>query len=196
MGELARSVRYRWFEQPRAAARRAELLDHVTGVLDRLDAAHPADALTDGTDQDREDLLDTLVAVPEQIGQLLGARLARSTEFTEFTEFTESTGSTPHPEAMLEVLLRRHYRGQDLADVTSGPSVADPTVALVTGTCEVGGRPTYLVSAAGRLTDLTPARPSPGRSPPRSPRLPRAGRPSSTSTSRAQTRTRSPPTTW
>ncbi|WP_409482949.1 carboxyl transferase domain-containing protein [Arsenicicoccus dermatophilus] len=142
VGELARSVRYRWFEQPQAAARRGALLDRVTAELDRLGAT---DVLPGGADQGRrEALLDTLVAVPEQIGQLLGARLARC------------AAPGPHPEVVLEVLLRRHYRGQDLADVTSGPCVADPAVGLVTGTCEVGRRPTYLVSAAGRLTDLTP----------------------------------------
>ena len=104
VGDLARSVRFRWFDQPLVDAERADVL---AGVRDELDAAGRA-ARGAPTAPTR---IDALAAIPEQIVRFLG-RAAAST-------------ACPRREPMLEVLVRRHYREYDLHDLRDGrPSTA------------------------------------------------------------------------
>ena len=69
VGDLARSVRFRWFDQPLVDADRAGVLAGVRDELDELDAPTP-DA------PDRPERIDALAAIPEQIVRFLG-RAAR-----------------------------------------------------------------------------------------------------------------------
>ena len=95
VGDLARSVRFRWFDQPAVDAERSEVL---LGVRDEIAAlAASADA------PDRARRIEALAAIPEQtVGFLCRAARRRASR----------TG-----EPMLEVLARRHYREYDLHDV-------------------------------------------------------------------------------
>src|SRR5206468_3648297 len=94
VGDLARSVRFRWFEQPLVEAERAQLLAGVREEIDYL-AANPQAA-------DYAARLDRLVQIPERIVRFLAERIER--------------GIVGH-EPMLEVLARRHYREYELHDL-------------------------------------------------------------------------------
>ncbi len=128
VGELARSARFRWFDQPLVDEARASVLAGVPGELDYL-AANP-----DAGDYDER--IEALAAIPEQVVGFLGSRLA---------------DGVPEREPMLEVLVRRHYREHEMQGVrtlTSGGrpfAVADYTL---------DGRLTRLVSTVGTMDEL------------------------------------------
>jgi len=130
IGDLARSVRFRWFDQPLVDAERAAVLAGVRDEVTKL-AADP-DA------PDRSARIDALAAIPEQIVRFLAERLEHG---------------IPAEEPMLEVLIKRHYRehelvGLDIKTVHGRAfSVADYTL---------DGRPTHLVSTVGTVSELTP----------------------------------------
>ncbi len=69
VGDLARSVRFRWFDQPLVDADRASVLGSVGDELEQIDA------LPDGEERTRR--LDALAAIPERIVRFLGERLRR-----------------------------------------------------------------------------------------------------------------------
>ena len=69
VGDLARSVRFRWFDQPPVDAERADVL---AGVRDELTAL-----AADGDLADRADRIEALAAIPEQIVRFLAERLER-----------------------------------------------------------------------------------------------------------------------
>lgn len=129
IGDLARSVRFRWFDQPLVDADRATVLGGVAQEVTEL-AAMP-----DGPE--RAARIDALAAIPEQIVQFLAERLE---------------SGVPEREPMLAVLIKRHYREHDLANlhelqVDSRPfAVADYSL---------DGRPTHLVTSVGRVDELT-----------------------------------------
>ena len=104
VGELARSARFRWFDQPVTEAVRADALAGVPAELDYL-ISHP-DA------PDYAERLEAVAAIPEQVVRFLAERLERG---------------IPEREPMLEVLARRHYREHELHDLRSfsrgGPAV-------------------------------------------------------------------------
>ena len=108
VGDLARSVRFRWFDQPAVDVERSEVL---TGVRDEIAAlASSADA------PDRARRIEALAAIPEQTVGFLCERLEHG---------------VPDREPMLEVLARRHYREYSLHDVRSldrGPDAPRPAV--------------------------------------------------------------------
>lgn len=91
VGDLARSIRFRWFDQPQVDAERNQVLAGVDEEVAAL-AADP-DA------PDREQRIGALAAVPEQTVGFLAARLA---------------DGVPAQEPMLEVLIRKHYTDYDL----------------------------------------------------------------------------------
>ena len=97
VGDLARSVRFRWFDQPAVDAERVDVL---AGVRDELAAL-----AADGGLPDRADRVEALAAIPEQIVRFLAERLA---------------DGVPAREPMLEVLARRHYREYDLHEPRGG----------------------------------------------------------------------------
>ena len=128
VGDLARSVRFRWFDQPAVDAERSDIL---LGVRDELAALS-----ADGDVADRARRIEALAAIPEQIVRFLAERL-------------EDGVSAREP--MLEVLARRHYREYDLHDLEYLDSGPRPVV--VAG-YTLDDRPTRLVSAVGTVAEL------------------------------------------
>jgi acetyl-CoA carboxylase carboxyltransferase component len=127
VGDLARSVRFRWFDQPSVDAERADVL---AGVRDEL-----ATLVADGGLADRADRVEALAAIPEQIVRFLAERLE---------------GGVPSREPMLEVLVRRHYRDFDLHDLRTIENGRPFVVADYT----LDERPTRVVSTVGTLEEL------------------------------------------
>ena len=128
VGDLARSIRFRWFDQPAVDEERSSVLAGVRGELVELSA-------DDAPDRARR--IEALAAIPEQIVRFLAERLAEG---------------IPPREPMLEVLVRRHYREHELhdlrvLDVEGRPfAVADYVLDL--------DRPTRLVTTVGTIDEL------------------------------------------
>ncbi|KRF14560.1 ATP-binding protein [Nocardioides sp. Soil796] len=130
VGDLARSVRFRWFDQPAVDAERAGVL-----AAGRNEAAALA---ADPDLSDRDARLDALADIPEQIVGFLAERLEKG---------------IPAHEPMLEVLFRRHYREYDLHDARP-VHIDDRPCAVADYTLD--GRPTHLVSTVGHVSELVP----------------------------------------
>ena len=129
VGELARSVRFRWYDQPLVDAERQSVLDSVATELEQL-TGMPA-----GPDRDAR--LDKLAAIPEPIVSFLAARL--------------DGGRIPTDEPMLAVLAKRHYREYALRDLREFDVDGRP-FAVADYTTD--NRPTHLVSTVGRFSEL------------------------------------------
>ena len=129
VGDLARSVRFRWYDQPLVDAARA---DELAGVRDEVDA------LAAGPEEvpDYAARIETLAAIPEQIVRFLAERLEHG---------------IPEREPMLEVLARRHYMEHDLHDLRW--LGADHRKAVVADYV-LDDRPTHLVSTVGTVQEL------------------------------------------
>ncbi len=135
VGDLARSVRYRWFDEPAAARERAAALDRVATELAYLDA-HPDAA-------DRSERIEALAGTPERIVGLLADRLL---------------GGVPVREPLLETLVRRHYRGYELRGlVASSIGGAEGGRPGIEADYVLDERPTRLVSTVGTVAELDPA---------------------------------------
>ncbi|MBV9832174.1 MAG: fused acetyl/propionyl-CoA carboxylase subunit alpha/methylmalonyl-CoA decarboxylase subunit alpha, partial [Marmoricola sp.] len=128
VGDLARSVRFRWFDQPAVDAERSDIL---LGVRDEIAAL-----AADGDDDRRAQRIDALAAIPEQIVRFLAERLEQG---------------VPAREPMLEVLARRHYREYELHDLETFGAVVRPAVVA---SYTLDGRPTRLVSSVGTVEEL------------------------------------------
>jgi acetyl/propionyl-CoA carboxylase alpha subunit/acetyl-CoA carboxylase carboxyltransferase component len=128
VGDLARSTRFRWFDQPLVDEERSSVL---AGVGDEVAAL-----AADPDAPDRSARIEALAAIPEQIVRFLAERL--------------ETG-VPEQEPMLEVLVRRHYREFDLHDLRSVLR-AGRTFAVADYTLD--DRPTRLVSTVGTVAEL------------------------------------------
>ncbi|HEU5271647.1 MAG TPA: carboxyl transferase domain-containing protein, partial [Jatrophihabitans sp.] len=130
VGDLARSVRFRWFEQPLVEAERGRLLAGVREEIEYL-AANPQAA-------DYASRLDRIVQIPERTVRFLAERIER--------------GCDGH-EPMLEVLARRHYAGYELHALTTEVLAGRPYV-----TCDyvLDDRPSHLITTMGRFAELVP----------------------------------------
>ncbi|NHN55231.1 ATP-grasp domain-containing protein [Calidifontibacter sp. DB0510] len=128
LGDLARSVRFRWFDQPAVDGERLAVLG---GVPDELASIA---ALPDGPE--RSARTDALAQIPEQIVSFLGRRLA---------------GGIPDREPMLAVLIKRHYRDHELTDLVE--SQRDRR-AYATADYVLDDRPAHLVSTVGAVDEL------------------------------------------
>ncbi|MPY78361.1 MAG: ATP-grasp domain-containing protein [Actinophytocola sp.] len=106
VGDLARSVAFRWFAQPMLRRTRAEVYAGVRKHLRYLDE-HP-DA------PDRAERIKEMVASPEPLVRLLGQRIGRR-------------GCDLGP--LLEVMTRRYYRARGLDDVRCFERDGQPFVA-------------------------------------------------------------------
>ena len=140
IGDLARSVRFRWFDQPAVDAERTEVL---AGVRDELEALTGGGVADDPTR--RAARIEALAAIPEPIVRFLAERLER--------------GVGEH-EPMLEVLVRRHYRGFDLHDLAVLPAGGADAAAdrpSVVAAYTLDDRPTRVVSTVGTLAELAEA---------------------------------------
>jgi acetyl/propionyl-CoA carboxylase alpha subunit/acetyl-CoA carboxylase carboxyltransferase component len=131
VGDLARSARFRWFDQPVVEAERSAVLAGVGDELTYL-SAHPGAG-------DYRARLDALAAIPEQIVQFLAARIEQT---------------LPEREPMLEVLVRRHYREYELHDLRGLTAAARPVVVADYALDE---RPTRLVTTLAEWSDLSPS---------------------------------------
>ncbi len=128
VGDLARSVRFRWFDQPLVDADRAMVLGAVGDELAEIDR------LPEGEERTRR--VDTLAAIPERIVRFLGERLR---------------AGVPETEPMLAVLVKRHYREHELTDLWEGTR-AGRAVAIAGYVLDA--RPTHLVSTCARIDEL------------------------------------------
>ncbi|MEP7368249.1 MAG: biotin carboxylase N-terminal domain-containing protein, partial [Dermatophilaceae bacterium] len=130
VGDLARSARFRWFDQPVVDAERHAVLAGVGAELTYL-SGHP-DSADYGT------RLDVLAAIPEQIVRFLAKRIE---------------GDLPEREPMLEVLVRRHYRGHELHDLRQLIAARRP---FVVADYTLDERPRHLVTTIAKWSDLDP----------------------------------------
>jgi acetyl/propionyl-CoA carboxylase alpha subunit/acetyl-CoA carboxylase carboxyltransferase component len=130
VGDLARSVRFRWFDQPLVDEARASVLAGVRDEVAQL-AADPAV-------EDYAARIDALAAIPERIVRFLAERIE---------------AGVGEREPMLEVLVRRHYREYELHDVRNLVVGGRPIVV-----CDytLDERPTHLVTTVATIADLRP----------------------------------------
>ncbi|QDO89737.1 ATP-grasp domain-containing protein [Ornithinimicrobium ciconiae] len=128
IGDMARSIRFRWFDQQMVDAARAEALD---GLAEEVAALAEADEVPD-----RAARIEKIVAIPVQIAGILSDRLEQG---------------VPRREPLIEALVGRHYREFDLHDVQRF-SAADRE--LVRADYVLDERPTRLVTTVGTLEEL------------------------------------------
>jgi len=128
VGDLARSIRFRFFDNPVILAARELVYAGVREHLQYLDG-HP-----DATDYAQR--VEALMASPEPLIRLLVQRIG-----------TKSSGLEP----MLEVLTRRYYKIRTLEDVRAF-RLQDRQV--VTGAFELAGKRLHLISATGALSEM------------------------------------------
>lgn len=133
VGDLARSARFRWFDQPLVDQARDSVLAGVRDELEYL-AGNPEAA-------DYPARLDALAAIPERIVQFLAERI-------------ESGVAGREP--MLEVLARRHYREHELHDLRNIEPGGRPMVI-----CDytLDNRPSHLITTIARMPELTAGSP-------------------------------------
>lgn len=129
VGDLARSVRFRWFDQPLVDAERASVL---AGVRDEV-AALAADPAA----PNRAARIDALAAIPEQIVRFLAERLE---------------AGVPEREPLLEVLIKRHYREHELHGLSAASEEEGRPFAVADYTLD--GRHTHLVTTVGQVAEL------------------------------------------
>ena len=128
VGDLARSVRFRWFDQPLVDSDRASVLGSVGDELEQIDA------MPEGAE--RTARLDALAAIPERIVRFLGARLRRG---------------VPAREPMLAVLIKRHYREYALHDLHE---LTVDGRAVATADYRLDEHASHLVSTLGSIDEL------------------------------------------
>ncbi|GAA1976737.1 biotin carboxylase N-terminal domain-containing protein [Terrabacter lapilli] len=134
IGDLARSVRFRWFDQPLVDEERASVLAGVRDKLATL-AAQP-------DSPDHTARVDELAAIPEQIVRFLAERLHDG-----------DTLALPEHEPMLEVLIKRHYREHELHGLHTFTEGGRP---FATADYTLDGRHTHLTSTIGSVDELAP----------------------------------------
>ncbi|HSK33902.1 MAG TPA: fused acetyl/propionyl-CoA carboxylase subunit alpha/methylmalonyl-CoA decarboxylase subunit alpha, partial [Propionicimonas sp.] len=128
VSDVARSVRFRWFDQPQVDAEREQVLSRVASEVADL-AAHPDAA-------DYAERVAALAIVPERMSPTLAARLV---------------GGVSAHEPLLEILLRKHYRDYELTDVRAF-SVAGRSV--VVADCVIGDRQLRVITANAVAAEL------------------------------------------
>ena len=130
VGDLARSARFRWFDQPVVDAERSAVLAGVGAEITYL-ADHPHAA-------DYALRLDALAAIPERIVRFLAQRIE---------------DGLPEREPMLEVLVRRHYREYELHGLRPLRAACRP---FVVADYALDERPTRLVTTIAECSELVP----------------------------------------
>ena len=140
VGDLARAVRFRYFEEPVVRANRQFVLDSAAQLLAELEDA----AAREDTD-DSMRRVEALVESPEPLIRLLAERAERQTAV---------------PDPVLEVLTRRYYRSRDLQEVRS---LLVEGRSCVTADYDVRGTRLHLVALMGPMSDLPTALAAVGR---------------------------------
>jgi acetyl/propionyl-CoA carboxylase alpha subunit/acetyl-CoA carboxylase carboxyltransferase component len=128
IGDLARSIRFRFFDNPVILAARELVYAGVRDQLRYLDE-HPGTA-------DYAQRIETMTACPEPLIRLLAQRIG-----------VNSSG----PEPMLEVLTRRYYKIRTLEDVRAFQLEGRD---FVSGEYELGGKRLHLLAGMGALSEL------------------------------------------
>jgi acetyl/propionyl-CoA carboxylase alpha subunit/acetyl-CoA carboxylase carboxyltransferase component len=123
VGDVARAVRFRYFEKPLVQQARQEVVEQAERLLAELAASGG----TAGSPEDME-RVQALVASPEPLIRLLAQRL---------------TAPTPEPDPVLEVLTRRYYRRRHFENLRS--FLLDGRTC-VTGDYELSGARLHLVA--------------------------------------------------
>ncbi len=130
VGELARSVRFHWFDQPLVDADREAVLSRVGPEIEELAAMPPS--------AERTRRMDALAGIPERIVSFLGARLQHG---------------IPASEPMLAVLLHRHYHEHGLVAIREYAVDGRP---FACADYVLDDRPTHLVSTLARFDEVSP----------------------------------------
>jgi acetyl/propionyl-CoA carboxylase alpha subunit/acetyl-CoA carboxylase carboxyltransferase component len=128
VGDLARSIRFRLFDQPLILLAREQVYAGVRDDLRYL-GENPDAA-------DYQERIEALAASPEPLIRLMAQRLGVSRS---------------GPEPMLEILTRRYYKVRTLEDVRS---FALDGRQFVTGSFELRGKQLHLISTMGDLSEL------------------------------------------
>ncbi|HEY5248331.1 MAG TPA: biotin/lipoyl-containing protein, partial [Dermatophilaceae bacterium] len=128
VGDLARSIRYRFFDGPLIGAARELVHAGVREQLLYLDEHQGA--------SDYASRIQTLTACPEPLIRLLAERIG-----------TDRSGLEP----MLEVITRRYYKIRTLEDVRAFRREGRQ---FVTGEYELAGKRLYLIATLGALSEL------------------------------------------
>ncbi|HET9647584.1 MAG TPA: carboxyl transferase domain-containing protein, partial [Microlunatus sp.] len=131
VGDLARSVRFRWFDQPLVDAERQTVLGGVRDEIRAITLLPPG--------PEREARIDALAGIPEQLVRFLAERI--------------DGPELPADEPMLAVLIKRHYRDYHLHDLRE-TTVGSRPFAIADYTTD--NRPTRLISTIGHFSELTP----------------------------------------
>lgn len=145
IGDLARSVRFRWFDQPLVDRERASVISAVGDKLAALaaDAERAAGGAGEaaggaGEGAAHAAAVEELAVIPEQIVRFLCERI-------------EAGWSAYEP--MLEVLIRRHYREFDLHALRTFAVEGRP---FASADYTLDGRPTHLTTTVGTIEELAP----------------------------------------
>ena len=128
VGDLARSIRFRFFDNPVILAARELAYAGVRQQLAYLDEHQGA--------ADYAQRIQTMMACPEPLIRLLAQRIGVD---------------NPGLEPMLEVLTRRYYKIRTLEDVSAFQRKGRQ---FVTGEYELGGSRLHLIATMGALEDL------------------------------------------
>ncbi|MGK5114063.1 MULTISPECIES: carboxyl transferase domain-containing protein [unclassified Geodermatophilus] len=131
VGDLARAVRFRHFEEPVVRQARQEVLDEADRLLADVEAA--------GAPGQGMDRIEALVASPEPLISLLAQRFGRATTV---------------PDPVLEVLTRRYYRSRDLQGVRT--FLVDG-LSCVAADYELAGAHLHLLAVMLERSDLPAA---------------------------------------
>ena len=130
VGDLARSVRFRWFDQPGVDEDRSSVLARVGPEIEAI-AGLPAG-------DERSARLDALAGIPERIVSFLGRRFE---------------DGLPETEPMLAVLIKRHYHEHAISEVGETQIHGRP---FATADYTLDGRYSHLVSTIANHDELTP----------------------------------------
>ncbi|WP_024795336.1 ATP-binding protein [Tomitella biformata] len=128
IGDAARTLRYRLFDQPRIDKSRQDAMDRIRGVLTQL-TANP-------TAPDYAERITEISSTPEPLTDLLAGHVARA-----------SAESGP----LLEVITRRYYEIRDLENVRS---LERGGQHFVTGEYQLRDEHLDLISAMGQQHEL------------------------------------------
>ncbi len=125
IGDAARTLRFRLYDQPRIDEARRDAMDRIRGVLTRLASAAP--------DEDEYTAQITRLAqTPVPLSDLLAAHVARA-----------DAEAAP----LLEVITRRQYEIRELTDIRRTERDGLP---FVVGEYDLSGDRLHLISALGR----------------------------------------------
>ncbi len=140
IGDLARSVRFAWFDQPIVDRERTQVLD---GIADEVAALADPEAV------DRDTRIEALTEIPEQLVGFVADRMN-----------AQPAGQVTPSEPLLEVLIRRHYREFDLHGLSAEQVDGRPVVRADYVSEEHG--PTRVISTLATIEELGAASPGSG----------------------------------